>query len=51
VSAALAEQPVPDTTGAGRAGPRKLPGMSLLALCLLAVILSFTAGAYFSGRG
>jgi len=29
----------------------KLSAMSLLACCLLAVILSFTVGAYFAGRG
>jgi hypothetical protein len=29
----------------------KLAGMSLLAICLLLVICSFTIGAYFAGRG
>jgi hypothetical protein len=28
-----------------------LGAMSLLACCLLAVILSFTVGGYFGGRG
>jgi hypothetical protein len=32
------------------AAPRKLHRMSLLAVCLLAVILSFTVGGYFAGR-
>ena len=33
----------------GRAG--KLPGMAFLASCLLLLVLSFTVGAWYAGRG